>query len=243
MRSIGAFAAIVALPALLGWPAAPARAEDGVVAVAWEGPEEGLRLADGRRLRLAGILVLSPGEAGALLQGALGQALRLDPPEPPLDRHGRLRAQAHGAGWLQGELVRAGLAVVDPAPDVPDDALAALLALEREARAAGRGSWAKGGLGPFPAERVGAPAGAYALVRGRARAVASAGEFVYVNFGRDWRRDFTARVASGEARRLLRQGLDLGRLAGRDVIVRGWLLEANGPMIEVAHPAQIEVVE
>jgi hypothetical protein len=39
------------------------------------------------------------------------------------------------------------------------------------------------------------------------------------------------------------QGLDLERLAGQEVLVRGPLLEANGPMIELVHPAQIEVMQ
>jgi micrococcal nuclease len=78
------------------------------------------------------------------------------------------------------------------------------------------------------------------LVRGRVRAVARAAEFVYLNFGEDWRRDFTVRADARDAARFARQGLDLERL---EIVVRGLLFEANGPMIELAHPAQIEVME
>jgi hypothetical protein len=73
--------------------------------------------------------------------------------------------------------------------------------------------------------------------------VARAQQFVYLNFGRDWRRDFTVRAALPDARRFARQGLELDGLVGREILVRGHLLEANGPMIELVHPAQIEVVE
>jgi hypothetical protein len=135
------------------------------------------------------------------------------------------------------------MAVVAPVADVPAAALEELLGLERAARGEHRGLWATGASGPWPATRVAAEPGDYVLVRGRVRAVARAAEFVYLNFGEDWRRDFTVRADASDAARFARQGLDLERLEGREIVVRGLLFEANGPMIELAHPAQIEVME
>ena len=40
-----------------------------------------------------------------------------------------------------------------------------------------------------------------------------------------------------------RAGVDPTSLEGRRVRVRGWLQSLNGPMIEVTHPEQIEVLE
>ena len=40
-----------------------------------------------------------------------------------------------------------------------------------------------------------------------------------------------------------REGFDLAAYDGRRVRVRGWLKSLNGPMIEVTHPEQIEVLE
>ena len=137
-----------------------------------------LRLADGRRVRLAGIHIPSRADGAEdpaprlALEALLGSAPATLPPEPlPLDRHGRLRVQLHAAGgaWLQGELVRRGLAVVAPAPDVLAPTLAELLGLERVARRAGQGIWGRAGSGPWPAERVAAARGRYVLVRGRVR--------------------------------------------------------------------------
>ena len=87
------------------------------------------------------------------------------------------------------------------------------------------------------------PVGAYVLVQGRVREVARVQDFVYLNFGPDWRRDFTVRAPAGFARRLAREGLDLAGLEGRNLLVRGPVFETNGPMIELVHPAQIEVLE
>jgi endonuclease YncB( thermonuclease family) len=232
--------ALLAVALTLAVPPAAADGPPTVVAA------DDLRLADGRGVRLAGVHVPPGDEAMAAVAGWLGQgALRLEPEPPPLDRHGRLRAQVRAAGgvWLQGELVRQGMAVVAPAADVPGAVIEELLGLERAARAAGRGLWATGAIGPWPAARVAAAPGAYVLVRGRVRGVARAQEFVYLNFGEDWRRDFTARAAARDAARFARQGLDLERLEGQEVLVRGHLLEANGPMIELVHLAQIEVMQ
>ena len=120
------------------------------------------RLADGRVVKLAGIELPASSdmaEAAAVAAAILATGPPVLEPEPaPLDRHGRLRVQLRGAdgSWLQGELVQRGLALVAPAADVPGPVLAALLALEAAARAAGRGLWAGGRSGPWPAERVAA---------------------------------------------------------------------------------------
>jgi hypothetical protein len=206
-------------------------------------PTAELRLEDGRVVQLAGIAL--PSGAPGIGPPPTLAGLRLEPATPPQDRYGRLRAQVHAADgrWLQAELVREGAALVAPGEDVADATLAALLALEREAREARRGVWATAAAGPWPAD---APQGlreGYGLVTGRVVAVARARGFVYVNFGRRWRQDFTLRAEERVAGRLARQGLDLARLEGRNLIVRGMLFETDGPMIELVHPAQIEVLE
>jgi hypothetical protein len=82
----------------------------------------------------------------------------------------------------------------------------------------------------------------YLLVEGRALEVARARGFVYVNFGRRWREDFTVRAEERVARKLAKEGLDVAGLAGRDLLVRGLVFEADGPMIELVHRAQVEVL-
>lgn len=196
------------------------------------------RLGDGREVALAGVMVPAQPEPAGL------EAVTLtDPAATSLDRHGRLRAQVATADgrWLQAALVAAGRAVVVPAADVRPALLDELLGLERTARAARLGIWADGRTGPWPAQEVAARQGDYVLVRGRVREASRRQEFLYLNFGADWRRDFTVRAETGELRRLAAAGLDLAALAGRNILVRGYLFDAAGPMIEVTHPAQIEV--
>jgi hypothetical protein len=80
------------------------------------------------------------------------------------------------------------------------------------------------------------------LIEGRvADAVKIKGQ-VYLNFGQDWRKDFTITLKAKVARLFAKAGVDPLGFKGRMVRVRGWLKKYNGPMIEASHPEQIEVI-
>ncbi len=159
------------------------------------------------------------------------------------DRHGRLLAHLTGptGAWVQGAMLEAGMARVYTFPD--NRALAArMLAAERRARLARRGIWGD----PFYAIRTPTNAarhvGTFQLVQGRVLDVARVKSRVYLNFGPDWRTDFTITL-DARARRLFKKaGLDPMTLKDRSVRVRGWLKRRNGPAIEATHPEQIEVL-
>jgi endonuclease YncB( thermonuclease family) len=217
-----------------------------------------LALADGREVRLVGIQApkLPLGRTGfaawplaeeakrKLEEVALGLPLDLGFGGRRGDRHGRVLAHLFDAEgrWIQGELLRAGLARVYSFAD-NRGAIAEMLALEREARAAGRGIWGD----PFYAVRDAAAAGdwlgGFELVEGRVHAVGRGGGRTYLNFAEDWRQDFTIALDRRTLELFAEDGLDLDSLAGKRLRVRGWLKSYNGPMIEVTHPEQIEVLE
>ena len=71
------------------------------------------------------------------------------------------------------------------------------------------------------------------IVRGRA----------YLNFGPDWKTDFTASIDPRDRRLFDDAGFDIEALQGHRVRVRGWVESWNGPMIKVSHPEQIEVLD
>jgi hypothetical protein len=71
------------------------------------------------------------------------------------------------------------------------------------------------------------------VVRGRA----------YLNFGADWKQDFTVTLAPAVRRLFEAEGHDPRAYEGRRIRVRGWLKSFNGPMIEATHPEQIELLE
>jgi endonuclease YncB( thermonuclease family) len=241
---------------VLGLPLCPwsAGAED----LAWSAPlavarvpaGDRLELADGRTVRLAGVRLPAGHDAFAeqartTLAGLLaGQAVRLGTSAAPVDRYGDLIAQVEriDGKWLQGALLEQGLAEVETRPGEVARA-AAMLVLERAARTAGRGLWADPAFAPRSALRVADAIGSFQIVQGRVLRVAPAGDYVYLNFGRDWRSDFTVRLRRVELDgRFARAGLDVLALAGRRIEVRGFVLDAGGPLIELSHPEQIQVL-
>ncbi len=164
------------------------------------------------------------------------------------DRHGRLLAHLYGpagdgsaGAWVQGAMLEAGMARVYTVPDtrarVPE-----MLAAERRARVARRGIWGD----PFYAIRTPTNAarhvGTFQVVQGRVLDVARVKSRVYLNFGPDWRTDFTVTL-DARARRLFKKaGIDPLTLKDRSIRVRGWLKRRNGPAIKATHPEQIEVL-
>jgi hypothetical protein len=82
----------------------------------------------------------------------------------------------------------------------------------------------------------------FTLVEGSVRRVAERGQRIYLNFGNDWRWDFTIIVPPAMTRT---SGADLARLrslTGSRVRVRGWIERRNGPAIEISNLREIEVL-
>ncbi len=180
----------------------------------------------------------------ALEEISLGRRVALSYGGRRVDRHGRVLAHLHRDDglWLQGEMLRRGLARVYSFRD--NRALVAeMLALEREARAERRGIWAEPFYAVRSAESVHKlPLESFELVVGRVLSAKVVRGRAYLNFGPDWRSDFTVSAASAARRLFERDGHDLIALEGRIIRVRGWVKWWNGPMIEVTHPEQIEVL-
>ena len=257
-RSLGgALAALLLLPA--GAPPAAGGSGTGRVAAVRDGAT--LLLEDGREVRLAGIEAPRPPlpalgrpaqpfaeEARAALAGmVLGRTVALSPGEARPDRHGRRPAHLHlldAAGartaWVQGELLRRGLARVGAAPD---EAAPAMLALERAARAERRGLWGDAFYAVLKPWETWRHRDSFQLVEGQVLRAAAVKGRIFLDFGPDWRSDFTVAVPREAVRPLRRAGLDPLRLEGRRLRVRGWLTLRNGPMIEAAHAGQIELLD
>ncbi len=161
-----------------------------------------------------------------------------------MDRHGRVLAHLAGTAgtWIQGAMLSLGMARVYSFRD-NRAAVPVMLDLERQARLQRRGIWRH----PFYRIRrdtdAGADIGTFQLVEGQVRAVATVRDRTYLNFGDDWRRDFTITVRNRFRRHFDAAGLSPAALRGRNIRVRGWLDSRNGPMIEATHPEQIEILD
>lgn len=161
-----------------------------------------------------------------------------------VDRYGRLPAQVYREDglWLQGRLLGVGLARVWPTPQARNR-IDEMLAAEKSARAARRGLWRLSAFRVWSSEDAEhAPTGLQ-IVEGRVLEAERRGELWYLNFGADWRRDFTLVIGKQALAEFVRAGLEPYALKGRLIRVRGMLQRYNGPMIEVLVPEQIELVE
>lgn len=210
------------------------------------------------RVRLAGIQVprRSAGQRGsrdetlaeeardALAAMILNRGVVLDFTGPRADRHGRLTAQVYDdeGKWIQGEMLERGLARVLTFAD--NRALAAeMLAREDSARTQALGIWSHPLYAVLAPEQAEKHIGSFQLVEGRVFKAARVKNHVYLNFGADWRTDFTVSVQVKHLPRFADAGLDSLALGGRVIRVRGWIKEFSGPMIDATHPEQIEVLE
>jgi endonuclease YncB( thermonuclease family) len=228
-------------------------------------------LADGREIRLAGIEVPplpaapepikaaatvapnGPSDPGVAAVNALtalvaSREVILQAPKHVNDRYGRLLADAAVTGADASSVVKSllsqGFARV--AAHVGEPACAAELRIaERTARAQKLGLWGDPRYFPKAADDpagVLAERGHFTLVEGKVESVRESGGTIYVNFGRRWSEDFTVTILKRSERQFTAAGLALRSLAGRRVLVRGFIEERGGPWIEVRGPEQIEIL-
>lgn len=198
-------------------------------------------LDDGRRVRLAGI-----DTASARLPDLAGREASLYGTERP-DRHGVLRSGLVIDGEdLAQRLVREGNAITRPGRD--DSQVVCfgdMLSAEDEARRARLGLWSdpryvvRNASDPRDAAVRGE---GFALLEGTIVHVGTTANAVWLDFGADWRTDVTVVIRRRDWPLFEKAGLTTGALDHRRVRVRGPVIMHNGPRIDIADPAAIELV-
>ena len=249
------------MAALAGLAAAPVRADEaaaGAPCLAADGPAAtvtghdgyaSLTLEDGREVRLADIVpaaALARSGTGAdplaALLGREATVMRaMETSGAPVDRYGRTVGDIvlkDTGDSLLGRVIAEGLALVDPAV-MSDRCLDELFVAERQAEAARRGLWANGGPElASDAPDLLAAVGRYVLVEGRVESVGETRRTIYLNFGKEYRTDFTALVRRRDA---ATWADSLKALEGRTVRLRGVLEAWNGGLIRLEHRRQVEL--
>ncbi len=87
-----------------------------------------------------------------------------------------------------------------------------------------------------------APEG-FQIVEGKITKTAIKSNRIFLNFGRNWRNDFTVAIKPESRRLFSKDGGTPVEWQGKTIRVRGWLDEYNGPYIEVDHPERIEFID
>ena len=208
-----------------------------------------LRLEDGREIRLAGIERIRPERASgraALSAMLTGRDVTLRGEDDTPDRYGRQAAFVFASGSehsVQTELLRRGEALVST--DISDkNCAAALAAAERAARDSKLGIWGETTAiknTESPGDIL-ARIGRFVVVEGRVLSVREAGAITYLNFGRNWTRDFAATISRRTVPAFEVAGLGPKSLENRRIRVRGVVSSRGGPRIELLRVGQIEVL-
>src|ERR1700761_355841 len=210
-----------------------------------------VRLQAGRDISLIGIEPVTTGESKADRVAALtalvaGHDVTLTGADDTPDRYGRQPAFVFVDGAdtpVQLALLAQGAALV--AATVGDkDCAEALAAAEAAARAGKKGIWTDPNVikNPESAGDILAGIGRFMLVEGKVLSVRQAGAMTYLNFGRNWTRDFAVTIPKRATPVLEAAGIVLKSLENRKIRVRGWIEARGGPRIEVLRAGQIEVL-
>lgn len=227
---------------------------------------ETLRLDDGRDLKLAGVLApratdFDTGADGpssfedsakqSLAKLANGKRVKLGFGDGVrTDRYGRHTAQVFvvdgvEAVWLQGRLLETGQ--VRAAITHSDEACVLdLLIAEARARQARQGIWTSTAYAitrGVSSLDVKTHRGRFHIIQDHVLSVRATRAATYLNFGPDWKTDFTVRVDAPVLKRFPELAARLLRFEGQRVEVRGWIERRNGPMMTLVHPDQIQRVE
>lgn len=211
-----------------------------------------------KKVRLAGVWVPwdSPNEPGdnvkkavtLLKKFAMGRMVRLyqtkKEGEGRSNRLGQLLAQVERDDglWLQGALLYSGLGTVMTAPSNPEQAKR-MYSVETEARKLKAGLWDDARWAVLDPDRAKDFVNEYRIVEGKVFSTAMKNNTFFINFSRDWKTDFTVAVSSEKRFAFAKQHVNLMGLNGKTIRVRGWVRNYNGPLIEISHPEQIEVLD
>lgn len=150
-----------------------------------------------------------------------------------------LQRKSDGA-WAQGTLLSLGLARVMTTQRNPEMS-AQMLALEDEARTAKLGLWENKNYAVLSPGDAATHLDSFQVVEGKIESVSLKENRIYLNFGADWRDDFTVSIAPGDKRAFIKAGLDPMQLNNKWIRARGWIRSYNGPYMEVDHPQALQV--
>ena len=202
---------------------------------------------DGKEVRLAGVISPASSADADAARAALTRVLRTGlltlAAESPADRYGRVIGEVFSDGaWVQAQLLRAG--ALRMAPDRASASCARqLLAAEDEARIARAGHWRDGAFSSRTPEQLRGRVGTFQAVEGTVTTATLYKGRAYINFGADYRTDFTVTVAPSDMKLFRAERFDVKALAGKRIRVRGWVELYNGPEIVIATPAAIEMLD
>lgn len=147
-----------------------------------------------------------------------------------------------GEIWINGELVRHGYARAMPS-DANPDMTEELYAMEEQARAKNLALWGPDGWPVLSPDNAAEGIGEYRLVVGTVESAATVKNNLYLNFGKNWKEDFTVMVPPSVRRDLARRGIDPQSLTHHKIRARGFIRSYNGPYMELENDLRLEFAD
>jgi micrococcal nuclease len=171
-----------------------------------------------------------------------GRIVRLEFDMVKKDKYGRLLAYCFvDDKFVNAELLKNGLAMLFTM--VPNIKYVDLLVKSQEvARENGLNLWRPANI--IPIAEATAHLGELATVEGRVLKVKKTNAAVYLNFGQDYRTDFSVVIFKDNFHLFNEQKIEFTNYyQGKTVRVSGLIKEYHGPEVIVRHPSQIEIIE
>ncbi len=215
--------------------------------VAAHASKQTIRMKSGETFSLQELHWIQPGKGWeqVLEEKILLETENFPPPYRVSNRYGDKIGQIYTSslGWLQEFWISKGAAVWSGRGPYPPGLKQILLAAEQRARVNREGGWKH--FQVHAAENAGDIDGihGFQIVEGVVQAVRKTGSGTYLNFGLDWKTDFTASVSSQNRARFKKLDWKLSALENKWIRVRGIVRSYNGPFMEIVFPEQIEILK
>lgn len=163
----------------------------------------------------------------------------------PRDRYGRVLAWVYADSLLvNAELLKEGLARTFIIPPCGLERADEFKRYQDEAKGKGVGIWTNWEQDIISADQAHRFIGHARWVRGKVVETYDSGKAVFLNFGADYRKDFTIVIFREDLIYFERIGIDPRRFyKDKEVLVYGHIKEHNGPEIIVETPWEIEVIK
>jgi micrococcal nuclease len=165
---------------------------------------------------------------------------------------GRLNRMGHKLGhiitdpddgyWLQGFLIANGFARVQSMLSHPE-MQSEMIALEDMARDQKIGIWADPAFAVKNVDNAHEAFNSFGIVEGKIHSVAARNNVIYLNFGPDWKTDFTIALDTSLRREFTKKQQDPLQWSGKNVRVRGWIENYNGPHIKLDAVHNLEFIK
>jgi micrococcal nuclease len=159
-----------------------------------------------------------------------------------MDRYGRALAHlfVEDDTWVQGEMLKQGMARVYSFDD-NRSLVSEMLAIENEAMKQNHGIWRLDFYKIKDQETSHQFTNSFQIIRGKIVDVATVRSNTYLNFGEDYKTDFTIVVPTRVKKLFEKNDIILNDLKNKNIIVRGWLKYYNGPSMDITHPEQLVI--